>query len=725
MGDRERRSVRVQEPDPERRPLIGQRLHSQALDEGHHLFSCTPNAHSHLPVYTTIHRIRRDVISIVEDYLTFEQLRDLRLNVSVVRPLVDKLYELDDISIVYCLLVNRSQFLHEQEHMSNRQNVHYTRAMLCEIVATRILRRFGEDNPGSEGLLLLANILVAGFEPFQNAPEAVRREASLGSTWSYNRTLPALEIAIITGSRYFLSSTHCQKVVDAIYIGQVVYTPSTFLDLIPDRYKRKPISLYQPEKEPLLNQYRLIVPRTRNMLEIIQFIVLLVLYLLFMLERNPHRLSIYEAAFCIYAFGWALDQFATILEHGWSVYTQNLWSFLDVMFLTVYWTYLILRIHGWRTDSLTFGQQALDVLAMGAPVLAPRLAFNLLSGNVVFLSLRAMMADFALLTFIAAWCFCGFLLSMLWLAEGRHDVVTIGKWMLWIWFGLDGSGVSRSTDFHWLLGPILMITFAFLGNTLFLTILVSMLTNTFSNVVANATAEVHFRKAVLTLEGVKSDAIFAYQPPFNVMALFVLVPMKFLVSPRWFHKIHVATVRTINLPVLLFIAILERRLLWSEYAVDSTAQQRRRYRGRAKFWDKWRITTHSDIQTVFDIPLPDSVAVDIAVDDELTHHMIRRQFLRQQSSAHDPAGGKPRSSEGSKEPSKPPSRRDSITPYGLLPDQLRSIFGEEGQGDDLATRLSNLERTSSRIESMLEKICGGDPSDGSPEQLDIDPVDKV
>lgn len=107
------------------------------------------------------------------------------------------------------------------------------------------------------------------------------------------------------------------KRVDAIYIGQVVYTPSTFLDLIPDRYKRKPISLYQPHKEPLLNQYRLIVPRTRNALEITQFIILLVLYLLSMLERNPDKFGVFELAFAVYAFGWALDQFATILEHGW------------------------------------------------------------------------------------------------------------------------------------------------------------------------------------------------------------------------------------------------------------------------------------------------------------------------------------------------------------------------------------------------------------------------
>ena len=55
--------------------------------------------HSHLPVYTNIHRIRRDIISVVEDYLTLDQLRDVRINVTVVRPLVDKFYELNDISI--------------------------------------------------------------------------------------------------------------------------------------------------------------------------------------------------------------------------------------------------------------------------------------------------------------------------------------------------------------------------------------------------------------------------------------------------------------------------------------------------------------------------------------------------------------------------------------------------------------------------------------------------
>lgn len=90
---------RVQLQDAERRPLLARRRTFNHEPEGEPLFSCASNPHSHLPVYTNIHRIRRDIISIVEDYLSLEQLRDVRINVSVVRPLVDKLYEMDDISI--------------------------------------------------------------------------------------------------------------------------------------------------------------------------------------------------------------------------------------------------------------------------------------------------------------------------------------------------------------------------------------------------------------------------------------------------------------------------------------------------------------------------------------------------------------------------------------------------------------------------------------------------
>ncbi|OAA56607.1 receptor-activated Ca2+-permeable cation channel [Niveomyces insectorum RCEF 264] len=806
----------------ERQPLLGRRAFNHEFEPGP-VYSCVTNPHTHLPVYTNIHRIRRDIVSVVEDYLSPEQLHDMRINVSVVRPLVDKLYELDDISIVYCLLVNRAQFLHEQAHLNNRQNVNFTRAALCELVAHRILRRFNEDNEGLEGLLVLSHILVAGFEPFQNAPASVRpydddadndnndhdgdhegAGAGIGDDWLYRKTLPALEVAILSEAKFFLSSTACQKVIEAIYVGRVTYTPSSLLDIIPDRYKQKPIALYDPRRASLLNQYRLVVPRTRNILEAVQFVVLLALYLCFMARRadggnrddraTDTHLGALELAFSVFSFGWVLDQFATILEHGWRVYTQNLWSFLDVAYAVVYWVYLVLRVHGWRVADPSYGRLALDVLALAAPVLVPRLAFTLLSDNLLFVSLRSMMADFTLLTFLAAWCFAGFLLSLAWLGEGQFPLVVIGKWMVYIWFGLDGTGIHRSTEFHWLLGPALMVAFAFLGNTLFLTVLVSMLSNTFSTIVSNATAEIQYRRAVLTLEGVKSDAIFAYQPPFNILALFVLVPLKFLVSPRWFHKIHVACVRSINLPVLLLIAVVERRLLWpaspySQYyyrassygprndddddddddgRLPHTTSDGPRRRVRRSFWDKWRITAHSDIQAVFEVPPPDSVENEIAADDDLTHHLIRRQFVTRQQQTAEPATATkaaaaqaaqeapqapqeptPRRqstsvvkfadentaapSDGARTPRPPPtlkrgaSRRDSIAFPGLDPDKLRMLLQAEagdgsggggggGDGDDddnndnngndVHSRLDSLEASMQRIEGMLVQLLG-------------------
>lgn len=179
-----------------------------------------------------------------------------------------------------------------------------------------------------------------------------------------------------------------------------------------------------------------------------------------------------------------------------------------------------------------------------------------------------------------------------------------------------------------------------------------MLSNTFSTIVSNATAEIQYRHAVQTLEGVKSDAIFAYQPPFNILALFVLVPLRFVVSPRWFHKIHVFFVRLLNLPLLLIIAAAERRVLWpgtsspaassaetgGGYSAvfddddDENDNQKKTVPYYQYFWEKWRITTHGDIHAVFDLPPPEEISDAISVDDELTHHMIRRHFVRNSTS---------------------------------------------------------------------------------------------
>ncbi|KAF7559830.1 hypothetical protein G7046_g4336 [Stylonectria norvegica] len=104
-----------------------------------------------LPVYMTIHRNCAEGKGHV---LTLLELSVRRLVLA---------------SIVYCLLANRVSSLRDTSKTVH-QSINVARATLCELVATRVLRRFHEDNAGPQGLLLLAHILVEGVDPFQGAP---------------------------------------------------------------------------------------------------------------------------------------------------------------------------------------------------------------------------------------------------------------------------------------------------------------------------------------------------------------------------------------------------------------------------------------------------------------------------------------------------------------------------------------------------------------------------
>ncbi|KAH6683606.1 hypothetical protein F5X68DRAFT_171819 [Plectosphaerella plurivora] len=582
-------------------------------------------------VYMTIHRIRRLVIASIDDPYTLQELRAPRMNMLVVRPLVDKLHNNGDGDIwaVYCLLVNRVQFLRSQHSQSMHQTVNIARATLCELVATRVLRRFHEKSPGNKGLLFLANILVSGFDPFHGAPDSVvcsgrRPQWPVQDRGGHERKLTALELAILSESKTLIASSAFQRVVSAVYEGTVVYSPLSFVDILPDHFKHHPISIYDPRSAPLLNHRRLIVPRSRNLIELFHFAILLILYIGAMVTDGHPVGKRWSIMFDLFAGGWILEQFAAIIEHGWEVHAQNLWSFLDATFIFLYACYTTLRLVEFATSS---GVQyhAIRIMFTAAPVLLTRIAFTLMPDNIVFISLHAMMKDFMRLTFIALWCFTGFLLSLLWLenplphgmqasgqgTDGGLSWATICEWLLWIWFGLDGTGINQAPRFHPVLGPALMITFAFLGNTLFLTILVSMLTNTFSKIIADEQAEIQFRRTVLTFQAVKSDSIFFYPPPANILALALLLPLKFMASPRLFHRINVALVCTLNAPVLLLISVYERRNL----------RRQPKNPGRGSSLLHWRFTgfsPHGDVQSVFDSEPPEEVCEALEDLDELS-----------------------------------------------------------------------------------------------------------
>ena len=245
-----------------------------------------------------------------------------------------------------------------------------------------------------------------------------------------------------------------------------------------------------------------------------------------------------------------------------------------------------------------------------------------------------------------------------------------------------------------------MVTFAFLGNTLFLTILVSMLSNTFSNIVSNAAAEIQFRRAVLTFEGVKSDAIFAYQPPFNVLALCLLLPLKFFVSPRWFHKINVTGIRVLNAPLLLGISVYERRHLWA--SLKRKSYRPSRLGSFLSAWDFSRFSVHGDIQAVFESEVPQEIFEEVVEENNLRSNALESgnpcKVLRRTDTSIGSTHHQPR------------SRRESIGPFAGLTEQLTEILHDHS-GGDVQERLDKVEASTKRIEKLLQRLCGEQEED--------------
>ncbi|KAG1860718.1 hypothetical protein DFJ58DRAFT_778640 [Suillus subalutaceus] len=515
-------------------------------------------AHEDVDVWPIIHMIRGDVIHYIDTPLMLEALTGPDLTYTLVRPLEEKynaIQRAGNKSVVFCFLLNRVYFIRDQKNLTTGP-LSSSRAMLCEILAIRCLR----DNGSS--MLNMALVLTTKWQVWSGAdPHIVETAREERDDDLEERVGNAIEMAIISKARRFIKSSPCQKVIDGIWIGKCVYQAKSSHSILSDTYKHKPIHFYDPHKAPLLDHYRLKVPAIRSVLDYFNFLILFILFVVAIELNEPLRINIPETLFMLYGLGFALEKLATIQEHGITVYFKGTWNGFDLAFVTTYCVYAFFRLYGVYGHEHWAQDLGIDFLAVIACLMFPRLAFVTFKNNLMVLSLRAMMMQFVALMLIAAFCFCGFLYALWTLSRNhaRYSAGTIAWWMLDLWFGLDASGFDKAFEFDFVFGPILMITYACLSNTLLLTVLVSILSNTFARINEDAAAEAMFRRAVSTIEGVKADSLFSYQPPVNVLALCILLPSSYVLSPRWFHKVNVFMIRATNLPILLIIALYERQ----------------------------------------------------------------------------------------------------------------------------------------------------------------------
>lgn len=119
-----------------------------------------------------------------------------------------------------------------------------------------------------------------------------------------------------------------------------------------------------------------------------------------------------------------------------------------------------------------------------------------------------------------------------------------------------------------------------------------------------------YRRAVSTFQGVKSDGIFSFQPPINILALIFLWPARIFVTPHTYHKIIVFAARFTNLPLLLIIRLVERHFLFrgQVYGSNGDGGDRDGDSGKPKWWRPsiwaWKLDwfggTRTELNAVFE-----------------------------------------------------------------------------------------------------------------------------
>ena len=143
-------------------------------------------------------------------------------------------------------------------------------------------------------------------------------------------------MAVQTEAKTFLSSHIVQSIINDIYTGRIVFSSTGSRSVLADNYKPRAIEIYDVSKAPLLNHYRLRVPKYGAILDFLSSVTLLVIFVFCITceplspfcirttevecqsDQNLDHLTPWEIIFIVYAAAFTLGEYTAANEHGWS-----------------------------------------------------------------------------------------------------------------------------------------------------------------------------------------------------------------------------------------------------------------------------------------------------------------------------------------------------------------------------------------------------------------------
>ncbi|KAJ4368337.1 hypothetical protein N0V83_006693 [Neocucurbitaria cava] len=574
-----------------------------------------------LPIYNNTHAIRIILVQRCETTLSWDQLRSPQVSQFLVKPIQQQIRS-DHFSrgTLYCLLANCLQFKKEGEENPGNMGVSKTRALICELLAMRLLKEFSTRE--------MIDALSYDFDPLQGLDMPGPGIATPGGA-NWPRQAPrsarisTLEIAIRAQAKKFLAHPLVVRQLEAIWAGTIVFhSTADSLHRKPDSPRargfnsfenvspgtgpsrrlsptkqapplpppatlmRRTVTLYDPHDASLFKLSRLRVPRYRNLFSTLSFGIMLGLFLAVLAEKSDDITAL-EVLFWFWSAGYMLDEVVGFSEQGFGLYIMSVWNAFDLGILLMFLAYYILRLYGILMPDVSrhrVAAMAYDVLGATAVLLFPRL-FSALDHYRYFsqllIAFKMMAMDLvAILILIIISC-SGFFVafSMAFKRDLGPSDAAYSIFQLVMGFTPAAWDLWGEVNF---LGKTLLALFLFICHFLIVTILVTVLTNSFMAVVKNADEEHQFLFAVNTISMVKSDALFSYIPPTNIIG-WLLIPLKYTMPFKRFLRMNRLVIKLTHIPILFSIFFYERVLLSHlAYGPTDLVEQRGRQESKAQ-----------------------------------------------------------------------------------------------------------------------------------------------
>lgn len=549
-----------------------------------------------LPVYSIVHAIRIIVQTRTETTLSWDQLRSPQVSQFLVKPMQQQIRTQHFTrATLYALMANCLQFTKEGQIYPGNAGTSSTRAKVCELLALKLLKEYSTRE--------LIDALSYDFYPLQGIAET---PTTPRNTDSKNRPTAArsstLEVAILASAKHFLAHPLVVQQLEAIWNGAIsFYSSADQLHRAPETptngtngYNRtargsvdartpllgfqaakenqlpvhavpvrRTATLYDPRNASPFKLSRLRVPRYRQFWSTCSLLVLICLFLAVLIQRSS-RITSLELVFWFWSAGFMLDEVVGFNEQGFSLYIMSFWNIFDLGILLLLIMYYCMRIYGvFLIDAHHWNDMAYDVLAANAILLLPRI-FSVLDHYQYFsqllIAFRLMAVDLAAV-FILVLISCSGFFVFFTLSKNHNDAAEVAYKIFQILMGFTPAAWDVWPEYNFL-GRLLLVAFLIICHFLVVTILITVLTNSFMAIASNANEEHQFLFAINTISMVKNDALFSYIAPGNIIA-WMLMPMRYVMSMRQFVLLNRYIIKLTHFPLLFCIFFYEKYFLAS------------------------------------------------------------------------------------------------------------------------------------------------------------------